>query len=141
MAGNCLVFGIRIIQAAGHEPSKYDGAVRGIAFGVATFACLIHTFSRRGGIWLGNLFALIKVLLLTLMVIVGICAWGGAFKTKNYVSENMAVQNAFAKPATEPFGYVTAFLSIIFAWTGFDQPTYVSRKVLLFLASTNTIRF
>lgn len=92
VAGNCLVFGIRIIQASGHNPDKYDGAVRGIAVGVATFACLIHTFSRRGGIWLRNSFALIKVFLLTLMVIVGFCAWGGAFKMKNYVSENMAVQ-------------------------------------------------
>ncbi|KAE9994399.1 hypothetical protein EG327_010839 [Venturia inaequalis] len=129
MAGNCLVFGIRIIQAAGYNPDGYDGAVRGIAVGVATLACLVHTFSRRGGIWLGNLFALIKVLLLTLMVIVGICAWGGAFKTENYVSENLAVQNAFAKPATEPFGYVNAFLSVIFAWTGFDQPTYVLGEI------------
>ncbi|QDS77828.1 hypothetical protein FKW77_006162 [Venturia effusa] len=128
-AGNSLGFGIRIVQAAGHEPADYDATVRGIAVAVATLTCLIHTFSRRGGIWLGNLFALIKVLLLTLMVILGFCAWGGAFKTKNYVSENMAVQNAFAKPATEPFGYVSAFLSIIFAWTGFDQPTYVLGEI------------
>lgn len=140
MAGNCLVFGIRIIQAAGYNPDGYDGAVRGIAVGVATLACLVHTFSRRGGIWLGNLFALIKVLLLTLMVIVGICAWGGAFKTENYVSENLAVQNAFAKPATEPFGYVNAFLSVIFAWTGFDQPTYVRRKVPVILGGADSDR-
>lgn len=126
MAGNCLVFGIRIMEAAGYASDNHAGAVRGIAVGVATFACLIHTFSRRGGIWLGNLFAAIKVLLLTLMVIVGFCAWGGVFHTKSYAVDNMAVQNAFAKPATEPFGYVSAFLSVVFAWTGFDQPTYVS---------------
>jgi amino acid permease len=125
MAGNCLVFGIRSIEAAGHDSTKYPGSVRGIAVGAATFACLIHIFSRRGGIWLGNVFAVIKVLMLTMMVIIGFCAWGGAFKTKNYATQNMAAQNAFKAPATEPYGYVQAFLSVVFAWSGFDQPTYV----------------
>jgi amino acid permease len=126
MAGNCLVFGIRCIEAAGLDSTKYTGSVRGIAVGVATFACLIHMVSRRGGIWLGNLFAIIKVLLLTMMVIIGFCAWGGVFKTKNYATENMAAQHAFEDPAREPYGYVKAFLSVVFAWSGFDQPTYVS---------------
>lgn len=126
MAGNCLVFGIRCIEAAGFDSANYDSAVRGIAVGVATFACLIHTFSRRGGIYLGNFFAVIKVLLLTMMIIVGFCAWGGAFGTENYATHNMAAQNAFKDPSSDSYGYVSAFLSVIFAWSGFDQPTYVS---------------
>ena len=126
MAGNCLVFGIRSMEAAGLDSTKHSGSVRGIAVGVATFACLTHMFSRRGGIWLGNLFAVIKILVLTMIVIIGFCAWGGAFKTKNYATENMAAQHAFEHPASEPYGYVRAFLSVIFAWSGFDQPTYVS---------------
>ena len=130
MAGNCLVFGFRCIEAAGFDGRNYDGSVRGIAIGVATFACLIHIVSRRGGIWLGNVFALIKVLMLTMMVVVGFCAWGGAFKSRNHATENMAAQHAFAHPATESDGYVRAFLSVIFAWSGFDQPTYVSPRLL-----------
>jgi amino acid permease len=126
MAGNCLVFGIRAVQAAGYVSTEHNSAVRGIAVGAATFACLIHIFSRRAGIWLGNLFAIIKVLMLTMMVIIGFCAWGGAFKTETYATQNMAAQNAFKDPASEPYGYVKAFLSVIFAWSGFDQPTYVS---------------
>ena len=126
MAGNALIFGIRCFEAAGLPSQNYDSAVRGIAVAVTTFACLIHTVSRRGGIWLGNLFALIKVLLLTMIIIIGFCAWGGAFHTKNYATENMAAQNAFKNPASDSYGYVQAFLSVIFAWSGFDQPTYVS---------------
>jgi hypothetical protein len=125
MAGNCLIFGIRVLQAA--NVSENDSATRGIAVGVATFACLIHAFSRRGGIWLGNFLALIKVLILSLVIVTGICAWAGAFKTKNYVDENMAVSNSFANPAEDSYGYTQAFLAVIFAWSGFDQPNYVSR--------------
>jgi len=72
MAGNCLIFGIRVLQAA-NVPVN-DRAVRGIAIAAATGACLIHSFSRRGGIWLGNLFAFIKVLMLLLIIITGICS-------------------------------------------------------------------
>jgi len=64
-----------------------------------------------------------------MMVIIGFCAWGGAFKTKNYATQNMAAQNAFKAPATEPYGYVQAFLSVVFAWSGFDQPTYVLGEI------------
>jgi amino acid permease len=124
MAGNCLIFGIRILQAANVPVTPH--AVRGIAVAVATFACGIHIVSRRGGIWLGNLFAIIKVLMLLMMIVTGICAWHGVFKTKTYVDENMAVSHAFADPAQDSYGYVSAFLAVIFAWSGFDQPNYVS---------------
>lgn len=124
MAGNCLIFGIRTLEAANVPVT--NSAVRGLAVGAATFACLIHSFSRRGGIWLGNLFAVIKVLMLLLVIITGICAWAGAFKTKNYANENMAVNYAFKDPASDSYGYSKAMLAVIFAWSGFDQANYVS---------------
>jgi amino acid permease len=126
MAGNCLIFGIRSLQAANVDITNRNGTVRGIAVAAATLACLIHAFSRRGGIWLGNFFALIKVLMLSLIIITGICAWAGAFDTKNFASENMALNHAFADPSTDSYGYTQAFLAVIFAWSGFDQPNYVS---------------
>ena len=124
MAGNCLVFGIRTLQAANAPVT--NSAVRGLAVGAATFACLIHSFSRRGGIWLGNVFALIKVLMLLLIIVTGICAGAGAFKTPNYASDNMALNHAFANSSNDSYGYTQAFLAVIFAWSGFDQPNYVS---------------
>lgn len=124
MAGNCLIFGIRVLEAA--EKPVTNRAVRGLAIGAATFACGIHAISRRGGIVLGNIFALVKVCMLLMMIIIGIAAWGGAFEGQTYVQENMAAKNAFSNPASDSYGYVKAFLSMIFAWSGFDQPNYVS---------------
>ena len=129
MAGNCLIFGIRILEAANAPTS--NSSVRGVAVAAATFACLIHSFSRRGGIWLGNFFAIIKVLMLLLIIITGICAWAGAFKTKTYANENLAMDRSFEDPANDSYGYAKAFLAIIFAWGGFDQPNYVSTPHLL----------
>jgi L-asparagine transporter-like permease len=128
MAGNCLIFGIRVFEAANVPAS--DHAVRGVAVAAATFACLIHSFSRRGGIWLGNFLAVIKVLMLLLIIITGICACAGAFNTPNSnansVSQNLAVSHSFANPSSDSYGHAQAFLAVIFAWSGFDQPNYVS---------------
>jgi hypothetical protein len=124
MAGNCLIFGIRALQAANVPVT--DNAVRGLAIGAATAACLLHSFSRRGGIWLGNVFALIKVLILLFIIITGISAWAGVFHTKTYASDNMALENAFAHSSNDSFGYTEAFLAVIFSWSGFDQANYVS---------------
>lgn len=125
MAGNCLIFGIRTLEAANAPVT--NSAVRGLAVAAATVACLIHSFSRRGGIWLGNMFALIKVLMLLLIIITGICAWAGAFHTPNYANDNMALNHSFADSSTDSYGYTQAFLAVIFAWSGFDQPNYVSQ--------------
>jgi len=124
MAGNCLIFGIRTLEAANVPAS--NSTVRGVAVAAATFACLIHSFSRRGGIWLGNFLAVIKVLMLLVIIVTGVCAWAGAFKTKTYANENMDIDRSFSDPAKESYGYAKAFLAIIFAWSGFDQPNYVS---------------
>jgi amino acid transporter len=134
MAGNCLIFGIRTLQAANVPVT--NSAVRGLAVAAATLACLIHSFSRRGGIWLGNFFALIKVLMLMLVIIVGICAWAGAFHTETYAYQNLAVNNSFEGAAQDSYGYTSAFLAVIFAWSGFDQPNYVG--YLIHPLSTNT---
>lgn len=125
MAGNSLIFGIRTLEAA--DVSVTNPRVRGLAISAATVGCGIHALSRRGGIWLGNALALVKVCMLLMMVIIGICAWAGAFGSQTFVEENLAAQNSFTHPTSDSYGYVKAFLSMIFAWSGFDQPNYVCR--------------
>lgn len=61
VAGTCLVFGIRTLEAANIPVT--NGAVRGIAMGAATFACVIHSTPRRVAPWLRNVFAETKVLI------------------------------------------------------------------------------
>ncbi|RMJ14424.1 hypothetical protein BHE90_001623 [Fusarium euwallaceae] len=105
MAGNCINCALRLVEAANPEmkPGEFDeGKIRGIAIVIAIFPCLIHAFSRRGGILLNNLLAFIKVLMLIFMIIATWAVAGG------------------------PLG---AFLSIIFAFSGFDQPNYVLGEI------------
>jgi hypothetical protein len=125
MAGNCLVFGIRVLMAANAPVTS--GTVRGIAICMATVACFIHAFSRRGGIWLGNMFAVLKVLILVLIFITAICSLAGVFGA-NVAEQNMAIQNSFANASQDSYGYDQAFLAVLFASSGFEQPNYVSRR-------------
>ncbi|KAF7561456.1 hypothetical protein G7046_g2689 [Stylonectria norvegica] len=128
MAGNSISFAIRVLQAADVEVT--NGAVRGIAISVAVFTCFIHAFSRRGGILLNNLLAIIKVMVLLLIIITAIIVGaGGLKKTDNIIKENTDIHKAFANASSDSNGYAQAFLAIIFAMSGFEQPNYVMGEI------------
>ena len=60
LSGNAIAFGIYVMSAAGYDdPSR--GSVIGLAVGALSCACLVHVASRRGGIILNNIFAVVKV--------------------------------------------------------------------------------
>jgi amino acid transporter len=131
MAGNSINFALRVMQAAGIEDPS-NGSVRGIAILVATFACFIHAFSRRGGIWLNNILAMIKLAILVLIVIAATVVGAGGFpKTKNVIAENTSTANSFNGASSDPSGYAQAFLGIIFSFSGFEQPNYVLGEISL----------
>jgi amino acid transporter len=115
------------MQAAGAEPT--NGTVRGIAIAVATFACFIHAFSRRGGILLNNTLAIVKLLMLLLIIIAAIIVGARGFKTENVIGPNTSPDTAFKDAYTEPYGYASAFLAIIFSFSGFEQPNYVLGEI------------
>lgn len=126
MAGNSIAFGDYILRAAGHE-SPNRASVRGIALGVITFTCLFHGTWRKGGIWLNNIFAILKVTTLCFIIVVGFCALGGVFGDKaNKAATNYALDNSFSNTSHSSYGYAEGFLSVIFAYTGFSQSNYVS---------------
>lgn len=122
MAGNCISFADRILRAATDQEDVRpggDGAVRGIAIAVATFACFIHAFSRRGGLLLNNVLALIKIGILLLIIIATIVVAAGGFHgAHNYLYENTNASNAFKNPdpdnsnPADAKSYTHAFLSI-----------------------------
>lgn len=107
--------------------AAYNAKVRGIALGAVTFACTIHSVYRRGGIYLNNVFAVVKLLMLLLIILVGICAWAGVFGNKAInASANMKAENSFAGATSNTYGHCQAFLAVIFAYGGFGQANYVS---------------
>ncbi len=93
------------------------GTVRGVAIAIATFSCFIHSFSRRAGILLSNLLALIKVGILLLIIFTTIAvAAGGLHKASDGTDVPSVFRNntavAFADASNDSNGYVQAFLTI-----------------------------
>lgn len=127
MAGNCMNFAVRVFEALGVSPE--NGRVRGVAIAAATLSCFVHAISRRGGIWLSNILALIKVAMLLFIIVTGIMAYAGTFDSESFASENLAPKNAFSGAADDSYGYAQAFLGIIFAFNGFEQPNYVLGEI------------
>ncbi|KAL1648359.1 hypothetical protein SLS58_002112 [Diplodia intermedia] len=129
MAGNSIAFGDYILRAAGHEnPNR--ASVRGIALGIITFTCLFHGTWRKGGIWLNNIFAALKVATLCFIIVVGFCALGGVFGDKaNKAAANFATDRSFSNTSHSSYGYAEGFLAVIFAYTGFSQSNYILSEI------------
>ncbi|KAH7179784.1 amino acid permease-domain-containing protein [Fusarium flagelliforme] len=133
MAGNCISFATRVLAASGEEDPT-PGAVRGIAIGIAILTCFIHTFSRRGGILLNNMLAMIKVMILLLIIVTAIVVGAGGLKgsdgkpVEKHIGANTQPSTAFADSG-DANGYAHAFLAIIFSFSGFEQPNYVMGEI------------
>ncbi|EDN02386.1 predicted protein [Histoplasma mississippiense (nom. inval.)] len=125
VAGNCVNFAVMVLQASNTEVT--NDAVRAISIAVALFACFTHTFTRRGGILLSNILAMIKLAMLFMIVITAIVAATGAFpQTESAAAKNFDSKNSFRKASTQANDYANAFLLIIFTFSGFEQPNYMS---------------
>lgn len=77
LSGNAIAFGQLCYEAAGRSDAP-RGPVIGLAITVLTACMLLHIFSRRGGIRLNNVFAVLKVALLLAIIILGFIKAGGA---------------------------------------------------------------
>ncbi|KIW62550.1 hypothetical protein, variant 1 [Phialophora macrospora] len=135
MAGNAISFGMRILEASNTEVT--NGAVRGIAIAASVVACFIHTFSRKGGILLSSLFAVIKICMMLFIIVTAICYGTGTFPDlpdstidrDETLSQNLSPSHAFSESSSSANGYAQAFLAIIFAFGGFEQPNYVLGEI------------
>ncbi|WXC63072.1 hypothetical protein SNK03_008888 [Fusarium graminearum] len=133
MAGNCINFATMVLSASGNDDPS-SGAVRGIAIGIAILTCFIHTFSRRGGIFLNNMLAIIKVMMLLLIIVTAIIVGAGGLKNADgkpvtkEIENNTRPSSAFAESG-DANGYAHAFLAIIFSFSGFEQPNYVMGEI------------
>lgn len=129
MAGNSINFANHVLLAAGSD-SPEKGAVKGIAIAVALSTCFIHAVSRRGGIWLNNILAVIKIGILLLIIVTTICVAAKALPdTQNVMDENTRPGASFADASTDANGYAQAFLAIMFSFSGFEQPNYVLGEI------------
>jgi len=127
VATNSIAFGLSVLDAAGQSSIKNrDEVVRAIAMGTVLFSCVIHGLWRQGGIYLNNILAVVKILILLMIFIIGLLAYGGVFKR---TAGALSTASAFNGAKQDPYGYAESFLSILFAFGGFNQANYVIGEV------------
>ena len=158
ISGNAVAFGIYVGIAAGRDPlngvnGDYSkGMVIGLAIMTLTLCAAIHIFSRRGGVLLNNIFAVIKVSMVLVLAILGFVHAGGKYLQASGINEsiphaidespystindtliNTAKQinfdKSFATNRHDVASYVDSFLFVLFSYTGFEQPFYVLSEV------------
>jgi amino acid transporter len=124
-AANALSFGDDAIGEKNTDRGAgKDAAARGLAMIVVTLACLLHAFTRRGGIILNNIIVVAKVAILCIFPIMAICVLAGVADT-DHAAENLKPANAFADPSNSVSAYVQGILAILFAYNGYNQANYV----------------
>jgi amino acid permease len=126
LAGNALALGRYIMLAAGHrDPSP--GSMIGIAIVALSLVILLHMSSRRGGIFLNNVFAIYKVLFLLVIVIIGFVFRGGGLRQKEHLGgQNFAPKTSFAHMSKDFSDYTMSLLAVMYTYSGYEQPFYVS---------------
>ena len=130
LSGNAIAFGVYVMSAAGNDnPSR--GSVIGLAIGALTLACLLHVASRRGGILLNNLFAVTKVIILLFIIVLGFVrsrgyTFGGNANPKDFPTHNFDFTQSFKGDGQNAPSFADALLFIVYTYSGFEQPFYVS---------------
>ncbi|KAH8810834.1 amino acid permease-domain-containing protein [Xylogone sp. PMI_703] len=130
-APNCLAFSLHLLQAMGYEASPT--IVRVVAVGTVALVCMIHVLGRKFGIIAGNAFAVVKVLMLCLIIILGLITLHNTTIPREKSSyANLDKNNIFKHIGTGPAparGYASAFLNIIFTYSGWHQANYVLGEI------------
>lgn len=134
LTGNALALGRYLMLAAGYSDAAGNltaskGSVIGIAIGALSIVILVHISSRRGGIVLNDLFAVFKVLLLIAVIVLGFVFRGGALpqgEKSHLGGQNFALKQSFADRASAVSSYTQSLLYVVYAYSGYEQPFYVS---------------
>lgn len=114
------------VHKTGYEPDPR--LLRFIAVVALTFFCLIHYFSARTGRHLNQFLAFFKVCLLIIVFFAGIV------RAKTYHKNDWA-----ASPNPNRSSSATAFLLIIWSYTGWENSTFVSYHRSTTIAEVNSI--
>jgi amino acid transporter len=120
-AANCVAFGQGVLEAA--DVTLNPGRVFGIAIAVNSFCCLLHSISRRWGIWLINFLGTIKLLMVFFFIIIGFI-----WLKHDVANANLDSGTSFSSEHSPkmPYLYAEALLFILFPYSRFHQLNYVS---------------
>lgn len=150
LSGNAIALGQYVMLAAGYSDENGNltashGSVIGTAIAALTIVILIHMASRRGGILLNNAFAVFKILVFLVIIVLGFAVRGGANFSKVQPSppklgnDNFETKTSFSDLPKNVSSFTTSFLYILYAYSGYEQPFYVCLQLLLNFMSSSLI--
>ncbi len=136
---NCISFAVHVLAAAGHTSPHY-GLVQAIAIAVAWSVLLVHATGRMAGIHLNSFFAVVKIAMLFMIIILGFIVLHNhvpRMKRDPLSYPNLDKETSFKDLGSDSgkHGYATAYLSIVFAYGGFNQANYVSHLELYVISA------
>lgn len=100
--------------------------IKGLAVATVTLACLLHGTWRRGGIWVNNSFAVLKLGTLLVMIIAGFVYMGGSLgPKKGEPTDNFSTKNSFSAPNLGFSVYSQSLSWIMFSYAGYENGNYV----------------
>ncbi|KAI5968324.1 MUP1 [Candida margitis] len=125
-AGNSVVVGEYILNAAGKEVTQWNS--RGIGVAVITFAFLINGINVKAGLLLANVLGAFKVIIVLFISVTGWVALGGGIKTNNFQSPGN-FHNAFDGESPTGFGIVNALYNVIWSYVGYSNANYALGEI------------
>ncbi|CAK9436919.1 uncharacterized protein LODBEIA_P14360 [Lodderomyces beijingensis] len=125
-AGNSIVVGEYILNAAGKEPGQWNS--RGIGLAVITFAFLINAINVKAGLFLANALGVFKLGIVLFITVTGWVALGGGIKTNNFQPTGN-FRNAFEGESPTGFGIVNALYNVIWSYVGYSNANYALGEI------------
>lgn len=128
-AANCVSFGLHVLAAAGYENPK-KGEVQGVALATAWLVALLHALGRMFGVHLNSVFAVTKVSMLIMIIVLGFMVLNN--HTQNLHRDPLSYTSLDSKTSFKHLGtsdnargFASSYLSIIFTFGGWNQANYV----------------
>jgi amino acid transporter len=121
-ATNSVAFAIAALQSA--RAHMTAGRIIGVALGLNTGACLLHSMSRKWGILVNSVLGYSKLMMLLSIILIGFIYMDRSVSDANFNSDT-----SFSRTPLTPSGvyrYAEALAFIIFPFGGFNQANYVS---------------
>lgn len=125
-AGNSVVTGEFLLNAAGKEVTKWNS--RAIGIGVITFAFLVNGLHVRSGLFLANVLGVFKVVVILFISVTGWVALGGGIKNKEFHNPHNFT-DAFSGTTPTGFGIVNALYNIIWSYVGYSNANYALGEI------------
>lgn len=120
-AGNSIVTGEFLLEAAGKEVTKWNS--RGIGCAVVTFAFLINGLHVKLGLLLANVLGVFKVGIILFISVTGWVALGGGIRKQGFEQPHN-FHNSFSGSSPTGYGIVNALYNVIWSYVGYSNVNY-----------------